>query len=53
MTIYNDQISAYINDLFVHEDEALRRVRQDSPKRGLPAIQIKPEDSPKRGLPQA
>jgi predicted O-methyltransferase YrrM len=44
MTIYNDQISAYINDLFVLEDAALQTARQESPKRGLPAIQIKPEE---------
>jgi caffeoyl-CoA O-methyltransferase len=44
MTIYNDEISAYINSLFVPEDAALRRARADSPKRGLPAIQIKPEE---------
>jgi caffeoyl-CoA O-methyltransferase len=44
MTIYNDEISAYINNLFVPEDAALRRAREDSPKRGLPSIQIKPEE---------
>ena len=44
MTIYNDEISAYINSLFVPEDAALRRAHADSPKRGLPAIQIKPEE---------
>lgn len=44
MTIYNDQISAYINDLFVLEDEALIQARLNSPKRGLPAIQVKPEE---------
>jgi predicted O-methyltransferase YrrM len=44
MTIYNDQISTYINSLFVPEDPALQRARQDSPTRGLPAIQIKPEE---------
>lgn len=44
MTIYNDQISAYINSLFVMEDAALQRAREDSPKRGLPAISIKPEE---------
>jgi predicted O-methyltransferase YrrM len=44
MTIYNDEISAYINSLFVPEDAALRRAREDSPNRGLPAIQIKPEE---------
>jgi predicted O-methyltransferase YrrM len=44
MTIYNDQVSAYINGLFAREDDALIRARQDSPARGLPAIHIKPEE---------
>jgi predicted O-methyltransferase YrrM len=44
MTIYNDQISAYINSLFVFEDAALQSAREESPKRGLPAIAIKPEE---------
>ncbi len=44
MTVYNDQVSEYISDLFAREDEALLRARQDSPARGLPAINIKPEE---------
>jgi predicted O-methyltransferase YrrM len=44
MTIYNDQISQYISSLFADEDEALRMAREDSPKRGLPSISIKPEE---------
>ena len=44
MTIYNDQISQYISSLFAVEDEALRKAREDSPKRGLPSISIKPEE---------
>jgi caffeoyl-CoA O-methyltransferase len=44
MTIYNDQISQYINSVFAVEDSALRMAREDSPKRGLPSISIKPEE---------
>ena len=44
MTIYNDTISQYITDLFASQDEALRQVLEDSPKKGLPAISIKPEE---------
>jgi predicted O-methyltransferase YrrM len=44
MTVYNDRVSAYISGLFAQEDAALQRARQDSPARGLPAINIKPEE---------
>ena len=44
MTIYNDQISQYISSLFAVEDAALTMAREDSPKRGLPSISIKPEE---------
>ena len=44
MTIYNDQVSSYISSLFAIEDEHLLRAREDSPKRGLPTINIKPEE---------
>ena len=44
MTIYNDQISQYISSLFAVEDSALRIAREESPKRGLPSISIKPEE---------
>lgn len=44
MTIYNDQISQYISSLFAVEDAALTRAREESPKRGLPSISIKPEE---------
>ena len=44
MTVYNDQVSGYISELFAQEDAALERARQDSPARGLPAINIKPEE---------
>ena len=44
MTIYNDRISQYISSVFAVEDEPLRKAREDSPKRGLPGISIKPEE---------
>ena len=44
MTIYNDQISQYISSLFAVEDSALLMAREDSPKRGLPSISVKPEE---------
>ena len=44
MTTYNDQISQYISSLFALEDSALQQAREDSPKRGLPSISIKPEE---------
>jgi caffeoyl-CoA O-methyltransferase len=44
MTIYNDQISQYISSLFAVEDSSLRMAREESPKRGLPSISIKPEE---------
>jgi predicted O-methyltransferase YrrM len=44
MTIYNDQISQYITSLFVSEDIPLQGAREDSPKYGLPTINIKPEE---------
>lgn len=44
MTTYNDQISSYISSLFANEDSSLQRAREESPKRGLPTINIKPEE---------
>jgi predicted O-methyltransferase YrrM len=44
MTVYNAEISQYINDLFVSEDEALNWIRQDSQAKGLPTISVKPEE---------
>ena len=44
MTIYNNQISQYITSLFVTEDIPLQDAREDSPKQGLPTINIKPEE---------
>jgi predicted O-methyltransferase YrrM len=44
VTIYNDQVSQYVSSLFTNEDAALLKAREDSPKRGLPEINIKPEE---------
>jgi caffeoyl-CoA O-methyltransferase len=44
MTSYNDPVSSDISSLFAVEDEYLLRAREDSPKYGLPEINIKPEE---------
>ena len=44
MTVYNDQVSKYIVDLFVAQDHALLHTLEDSPRQGLPTINVKPEE---------
>jgi caffeoyl-CoA O-methyltransferase len=44
MTVYNDHLSLYVNNLFVHQDATLQSVRQAIPQKGLPAIYIQPEE---------
>ncbi len=44
MTTYNDQISQYISSMFAIEDSSLLQAREESPKLGLPAININPEE---------
>ena len=44
MTVYNDQVSAYITQLFAAEDQALQHVRTSSLQQGLPGIEIKAEE---------
>jgi predicted O-methyltransferase YrrM len=44
MTTYNDQISRYITGLFAAEDPPLVQAREESPKLGLPVINILPEE---------
>jgi len=44
MTVYNDQASEYITNLFAQEDSVLEHTRQDTPRQGLPSIGIKPEE---------
>ena len=44
MTTYNDEVSRYITGLFSVQDAALQRAWEDTPKKGLPAISIRPEE---------
>ncbi|UCH61240.1 MAG: O-methyltransferase [Anaerolineales bacterium] len=44
MTIYNDALSTYIQDLFVPQDQALQYIQEVTPQKGLPSINIKPEE---------
>lgn len=44
MTIFDDQSSTSISSLFAVEDEYLLRARENSPKYGLPEINIGPEE---------
>jgi len=44
MTIYNDQLSQYISDLFATQDQAQKQACEDLPKLGLPTISISPEE---------
>ncbi len=44
MTIYDDNLSHYIAELFAAQDDALRRVLEELPEKGLPAISIQPEE---------
>ena len=44
MTVYNDDLSRYITDLFAAPDPVLQQVFDAIPRRGLPAITIKPEE---------
>ncbi len=44
MTVYTDTTSEYINQLFVHQDDALQHAMQDTLQKGLPAISVKPEE---------
>jgi predicted O-methyltransferase YrrM len=44
MAIYDDQHSEYITALFAKQDDALRRIYEETPTQGLPAISIRPEE---------
>lgn len=43
MTIYNDELSGYIAELFA-QDQDLEAVKEAIPRKGLPAINIQPEE---------
>jgi caffeoyl-CoA O-methyltransferase len=44
MVTYNDNLSHYITDLFARQDDILKQVRENIPKKGLPEISIRPEE---------
>ncbi|MFN8484550.1 MAG: O-methyltransferase [Anaerolineae bacterium] len=44
MPLYNDQVAAYITELFAAEDAALHRILATARERGLPDIGIQPEE---------
>jgi len=44
MPVYNENVSAYIEELYAVEDEALRWARVDSRDHGLPEINVRPEE---------
>lgn len=44
MTVYNDQISQYIQDTFIPQDDFLSQVPALAAAQGLPEIQITPEE---------
>lgn len=44
MTVYNDQISQYIGELFAVQDQALHFTWEDSARQGLPKISVRPEE---------
>jgi predicted O-methyltransferase YrrM len=44
MTNYNDRLSNYITELFAGQDGALKQAREESVRKGLPAISVTPEE---------
>ena len=44
MTTYNDNLSQYITGLFAEQDEALQYTWEDTTRKGLPAISVRPEE---------
>lgn len=44
MTTYDERLSSYITELFARNDAALQKAWENTPKKGLPAISIKPEE---------
>ncbi len=44
MTVYNDQLSNYVADLFAQQDETLRSTLESIERKGLPEIMVKPEE---------
>jgi caffeoyl-CoA O-methyltransferase len=44
MPIYNEALENYVRETFAVEDEILSTIRSEIPRRGLPAITIRPEE---------
>lgn len=44
MPIYNDALEGYVRATFSSEDAVLARIRENIPRRGLPAINVHPEE---------
>jgi len=44
MTIYDESLSKFITDQFIHQDEALQYAFENTPRKGLPAISITAEE---------
>ncbi len=44
MTTYNHHLSRYHEGLFAIEDQALRFARENTPKKGLPPLNVRPEE---------
>jgi predicted O-methyltransferase YrrM len=44
LTTYNQSLSQYITDLYAVHDKPLQVAWEDTPKKGLPSISIKPEE---------
>jgi predicted O-methyltransferase YrrM len=44
LTTYNQSLSQYITDLFARHDQPLQEAWDDTPKKGLPSISVKPEE---------
>ena len=44
MPIYSDELENYIRSTFALEDEVLATIRAEIPRRGLPAITVRPEE---------
>jgi predicted O-methyltransferase YrrM len=44
LTTYNQSLSRYITGLFARHDKPLQEAWDDTPKKGLPSISVKPEE---------
>ncbi len=44
MTTYDDRLAAYITDLFASQEAVLAHIYAEIPRRGLPAVTVRPEE---------